>query len=221
MPLRAFEAGQQKGGNYFCSACGIHSEMAYFIDHALHCQFLSLDERQKAILKGTVAKRSIKKCPKWPFDALSKSKLEEELASRAIYDGKTKKEMKHLLSENLQGKQRVPALLINTLYASLSEYGLESYEILPCEPLHDIGNHIENFLTEFPKHFSVDECKVLEDALTLSLSGKESKRCVDYRICLIKTTGIAHQAGIMSHDALLALNTLVEMQRILYSSLLP
>lgn len=94
MPLRAFEAGQQKGGNYFCSACGIHCDMVYSIDHALNCNFVSLKERQNIILQGAVARRNaMQKKPK-PFDGLSKKELEDELTSRQIYDGKTKQDLK-------------------------------------------------------------------------------------------------------------------------------
>lgn len=217
MPLRAFECGHQKGGNFFCSACGIHCDMTYHLDHALDITFESLEKKQNVILQGAVAaRRSRAKKPK-PFKDLSIGEIKEELGSRGIYDGNTKKELEDLLTEHLQGKQRVPALLINTPEASLSTLGLANYEVLPCEPLHDIGHHIENFFTEFPKHLSPDESKVITEAIALSLKGKESKRCVDYRIALIKTASIAHQSGVVSPNALLTLDSLVEMQRILYS----
>ena len=130
----------------------------------------------------------------------------------------TKKDLKELLVESLQGKQRVPALLINNPEASLSDFGLENYEILPCEPLHDIGHHIENVFAELPSHLSADESKVIEESIKLSLAGKESKRCADYRMALIKTTAVAHQSGKVSKEVLDVLDTLVEMQRILYAN---
>jgi hypothetical protein len=139
---------------------------------------------------------------------LTKKELEEELGSRKIYDGKTKRELQDLLTIELQGKQRVPALLINNPDASLATLGLDCYEILPCEPLHDIGHHIENFFVEFPKHLTPQESKVIEDTVELSLRGKDSKRCVDYRIALIKTEGVAHQSGLMSQEALSVIDTL-------------
>lgn len=143
MPLRAFEAGQQKGGNYFCSSCGIHCDMVYCLDHALNCEFTSLEKRQKVVLQGPVARRNSCQKKAKPFYGLSKGELKQELASR---QGKTKGDLKELLVESLQGKQRVPALLINNPEALLFDFGLDNYEILPCEPLHDIGHHIEECL---------------------------------------------------------------------------
>jgi len=57
-PLRAFEAGQQKGGNYFCSACGIHCDMVAELDHAMNRNLETLQTKQTSILKGTVSKHN-------------------------------------------------------------------------------------------------------------------------------------------------------------------
>ena len=32
--------------------------------------------------------------------------------------------------------------------------GLDNYEILACEPLHDIENHIKNLFEEIPHHMT-------------------------------------------------------------------
>jgi len=216
-PLRAFEAGHQKGGNYFCSSCGIQCDMSYCLANALNCEFTSLEKRQKAILQGTVARRNSYLNKPKPLNGLSIQELEQELASRNIYEGKNKADLQELLVKALQGKQRVPALLINKPEASLFDLGLDSYEILPCEPLHDIGHHIENVFAELPHHLTPEESKVIEESISLSLAGKESKRCVDYRMALIKTAAVAHQSGKVSKEVLDVFDTLVEMQRILYA----
>jgi hypothetical protein len=54
MPLRAFEARQQKGGNYFCSSCGVHCDMTYELDHVLNCKSFTIQDRQNVILQGKV-----------------------------------------------------------------------------------------------------------------------------------------------------------------------
>lgn len=61
--------------------------------------------------------------------------LEQELGSRHIYEGKTKKDLEDLLVKEMNGIQRVPALLFNSPQASLTILGLDQYEILPAEPL--------------------------------------------------------------------------------------
>ena len=216
-PMRAFEAGQQKGGHYFCSCCGIHCGMTNEIDHALNQSFISLQERQDHILKGTISKRNSLDLKAKPLKDLKKRELEEELSSRGIYNGTKKGELQDLLTEEMCGKQRVPALLFNNPKASLGDYCLPTYEILPCEPLHDISHHIENVLQEVPAHLTEPESKLLQESTNLCLGNKESKRGCDYRTALVKITGVLHQSNIMTEKALALFDTLVEMQRILYT----
>jgi hypothetical protein len=71
MSLRAFEAGQQKGGNYFCSTCGIHCDMTYELDHALNCKLINVQDRQDAILQGAVSRRNTRLMKAKPFQGLS------------------------------------------------------------------------------------------------------------------------------------------------------
>lgn len=217
MPLRAFEAGQQKGGNFFCASCGLHCDFTFSLEHALNCQVLSLQDRIDTMMQGAVTRKNTLLKKAKPLEGLTKQELEQELASRSIYEGKNKHELQDLLVEKMAGQKRIPALVVNNPTSSLQELGLANYEILPCEPLHDLGHHIENFFAEFPKHLPSPEATLLEDTINLSLAGKDSKRCVDYRITLIKTTSVAHQSPLISEKTLLALDTLVEMQRILYS----
>lgn len=215
-PLRAFEAGQQKGGTYFCSSCGIHCTMTNQLDHALRCTLVTMQIRQDKVLRGVISRRKSLQLKPKPLNGLAKKELEEELGSRGIYEGKTKAELQALLTKEMRGMQRVPALLFNNPAAPLTDIGLEQYEILPAEPLHDVGNHIENFFTEFPKHLTEEESKTMEEAIDLCLGNKDNKRTVDYRIALVKTAGFLHKSGVMSETALAALDTLIEVQRILY-----
>ena len=49
--------------------------------------------------------------------------------------------------------QRLPALLFDNSLTNLDEVGLDQYEILNNEPLHDISNHTQNLYDELPNHF--------------------------------------------------------------------
>ena len=57
---------------------------------------------------------------------------------------------------------------------------LEHYEILGCEPLHDIKHHIENMYAELPHHLNKAEKKLMEEAIRLSLERKDINRGIDY-----------------------------------------
>ena len=71
---------------------------------------------------------------------------------------------------------RVPALLYNNPNANLESLNLGGYEVLPCEPMHDISHHIE-----LPAHIEDVSCrKKLEAAVGLTTGKKGTKRTVDY-----------------------------------------
>ncbi len=50
----------------------------------------------------------------------------------------------------LKGAQRVPSLLVLNPKQSLQELNLQQYEVLDCEPLHDLKGHGQNLLNELP-----------------------------------------------------------------------
>ena len=59
------------------------------------------------------------------------------------------------LKTEMHDIQRVPSLLFNCPDGDLNLIGLESYEILACEPLHDIENHIKILFEEIPYWCSI------------------------------------------------------------------
>jgi hypothetical protein len=216
-PAREVEAGQQKGGHYFCCTCGCHAERVNELDHVLNLPNISFQDRMDTVMKlGTVSRANSVKQKLKPLRNLSKKQLEKELGARGIYDGKTKQELQTKLEMELHGIQRVPALLVHTPDVPLEDLHLANYEILPTEPLHDIGHHIENVLTEMPHHLEEKERQVFEDCVSTCLDGKDSKRGVDYRAALLKITTYAQQNKSLSETPLSILETLSEMQRILY-----
>ena len=91
---------------------------------------------------------------------------------------------------------------------------LESYEVLPCEPLHDVNNHIENLNIELPRHLKKEEKMLMEEVISLTFERKETKRGVDYRKSLIKVTIALN--GKINNDVYQILLSFCEIQHILY-----
>lgn len=215
-PSRQYESGQQKGGIYYCPVCEANAHRVYELDYALSCKYMSLEERQQLVLKGPIGrKKSLEKNNK-PLSKLTKDEITRELAARGIYEGKTKTELEKLLVEELHGVQRVPALLYNMPNQTMESINCQHYEILPFEPLHDIGKHIENVFDELPHHLTKEEAKAMLDVIEVSLTGKETKRTFDYRCSLIQVA--QHTRGKIPCKAQKLLDTLVEIQAIAYSS---
>ena len=216
-PARQLESGQQKGGNLYCSGCGANAQQAYDLDICFSCHYLSLTERQQLVLSGPLGrKNSLSKASK-PFQKLNKDELIRELNARGIYEGNTKKELEKLLTEELHGVQRVPALLYNNPTSTLESINCGKYEVLSFEPLHDIGKHIENMLTELPYYLPAKEASAVKDVIHCCIGSKDTKRTFDYRCALIilasKALTIISSVRIQQ-----LLTTLVEIQRIAYST---
>ena len=183
----------------------------------LNCELRTLQQKQQLVLTGTVARRnSIMKKAK-PLHNLTRPDLEHELASRGVFkDGNVKVLQKELDSLTC-GQQRVPALLFNCPQASLKNLCLCNYEVLPAEPLHDVGHHIENVFVEFPKHLKPSEEKAVDNTYNIAMGNKDSKRIADYRSALVQTAAVLQKSGALSSRALAVLKSLVEIQRIIYS----
>ena len=95
-PAREVEAGQQKGGHYYCSNCGWHATRVNELDHALNCPLISFEDRVSTgiIMKpGTVSRSNTMNLKIKPINSLSRQQLEQELGARGIFTGKTKQEL--------------------------------------------------------------------------------------------------------------------------------
>ena len=114
----------------------------------------------------------------------------------------------------LQGIQRVPALLYHNPISTFKDHHIDDYEALQCEPMHDISNHIANIIEELPRHLTKEQKAIFNETLELALGGKDTKRATDYRLAIIL---IAKRfQGVLTETLQSLLNTLVEMQEILY-----
>ena len=213
----AFETGQQKGGN-FCSVCGMHAVMGDDLSHVFRWKHRSLQDKQKVILAGPIGRgNSLLGKPK-PLKALKKGELLEELGERGLLKevkSDKKVDLDSELMSQLRGVQRVPALLYSSPATPLEDVGLASYEALPCEPMHDLSNHISNLLEELPKHLTGEQKRKFEETWELTLAGNETKRTSDYRSAIILFS--RRMRGFLPETLQTLLDTLVEMEEVLCS----
>jgi len=217
-PAVAFEVGQQKGGHYFCSACGMHAILSDDLDHFFRCKHVSLSDRQILVLNGPQGRSGSKKHMPKPFEHLKKKDIQAELRARKLLFNETnnKSDYEKELKSELKGVQRVPALLFLNPTEKMANLNIASYEALPCEPMHDISNHIGNILEEIPSHLTKEQKNKFNEILQLTLGDKEVKRATDHRAALVIFSN--QLRGHVSETLQSLLDTLSEMQAILYSN---
>ena len=174
-PACQFEAGHQKGGHYFCWTCDIHYSHVKDNVYSSYRKIYSYQDRQKKIIKTSGSRRRSKGGNVKLYDKLEKDELTRELVERDVdFDKYTMKDLKEKLTKEMHGMQRVPSLLFNNPEGDINSLGLSSYEILACEPLHDIMNHIKNLFLEIPHH--IDDKSKLKDFIEASFNGKDCQR---------------------------------------------
>ncbi|KAK3698437.1 hypothetical protein QZH41_010014, partial [Actinostola sp. cb2023] len=206
-PAMELEAGQQRGGHYYCSGCAIHADMTYELDHAFRCPTLTLGERQELILKGPVSRiHSLNLNPN-PCNNLSKAELEREVRGRGLeVNNNLKGTLQSALTSEMKGNKRVPALLYFNPKSSLKNLNIKEYEVLACEPMHDLAGHIGNVLQELPCHLPEKESTLLKETIKLACEGKDKKRACDQRYTIIiaaspdETKSVTKDPAIIRHS---------------------
>ena len=78
----------------------------------------------------------------------------------------------------MHGIQRLPALLFDNPLTTLDEVGLDKYEILNNEPLHDISHHTQNLYDELPNHFPKIIKKSFKEIILALFNGKDAKKII-------------------------------------------
>lgn len=172
-PIRQFVCGQQRGGHYSC-ICGVETRN--------HTNFLctwkilpmSLDDRQNLLQQGILWKKSLSG-DLYPFRNLKKKEFEEELEARSVeITDETKPKLVEHLNDILHGICRPPALMLKSPTKSSKELYIDDYEILGCEPLHDITNIIQHLIEELPYHIENLEARQdLEKFASNTIGGKK------------------------------------------------
>ena len=217
-PARQFEAGQQRGGNFSC-ICGIRSE-----DHNnLQCSFLSkvssLEERRQVFTKGLLWRNlSTTSCP---FRGLRKDDIAMELEARGYNTlRKSKPELQQQLQEELHGIQRPPALICPNPEKTANSINCSLYEVIACEPLHDITNIVEHIIVELPCHIKeTDVQKQFEQFSESTVAEKNQLKGSDARLYAVKLAKFVqnlHKENKLNENVLKLCNSLVEIINICY-----
>jgi hypothetical protein len=74
-PSRQYEAGQQKGGNFYCAACGANAHRVHDLNYVFCCPHVSLEDRQQLVFKGPHGKANYLGNSNKPFHGLTKPNL--------------------------------------------------------------------------------------------------------------------------------------------------
>ena len=79
-PAASFEAGNQKGGHYFCPSCDVHSSFTDNISYSYQLALHSLEDIRPMVLQENIVKeRSMKKVT-CPLENLNADDLRKELS---------------------------------------------------------------------------------------------------------------------------------------------
>lgn len=205
MPATAAESGQQYGGDYPCGSCGAKASMFNDLAFVLG-KIRSLDTRLSLFYKGAYASNS--SCR--PFASLTTAEIAHDSLGN-------EQELTKRLQQELGGIQRVPALLFNSESKSMSDLGLNQYEMALSEPLHDYSNHVKNLFHEIPAHLSKDGKKVFEATLSAIFQDKQTLQVCDYRDTAVLLPQALRQDASIPQEFLDLLDTLCEIGNILYS----
>ena len=168
-PACQLEAGQQKGGDFPCWICSVNINNCTDIPYVYYQPIMGLTERINKVLNSNTSRRKAKLNNLHMFTKLKKHEIELELSQRNIpYSTEDKIEViKTKLKKHMHGMQRLPALFFNEWQ---NRDMLNSYEILPCEPLHDIKGHITNIYEEIVYHATNEkERSLLKSTIQQSL----------------------------------------------------
>ena len=174
---------------------------------------LSLADKMQKILQSECSETKIKEGKTKLYKNLQKHAILDELHQRGIsfWSQDKKGNLEDKLINEMHGMQRFPSLMqADQTIASM----LEHYEILGCEPSHDVKHHIENMYVELP-HLNKTEKRLMEETIQLSLERKEIKRGIDYRKSLIKSNVSLRRK--IDANVFKILSTLCEIQDILYA----
>ena len=150
------------------------------------------------------------------FSNLKKHEIEIELEGRNVEfsEEENTPELKQKLRNEIHGIQRLPILFFSESGTTTEEPLLNSYEILPCEPLHE--GHLNNLYEEIVYHAENKEEKILlQNTIGHAMGDKSCKRGVDYRVSLIQlVVMLRNKINEQIYDIL---DTMYEIQEILYA----
>ena len=104
---------------------------------------------------------------------------------------------------------------------SASDLNIDHYEVLCCEPLHDLSNVIQNIITELPMQVPEKLWREFEAFSNSTIGDKKQIKGSDARLYAIKLSkfiAMKHREGKISECFLNLVNSLVEITQISYAS---
>lgn len=219
-PARQFEAGQQRGGHYTC-ICGIQSKNHMNLQACFRQRMMSLEERRETVVRGEIWKE-LQKGILNPFQNMKKQDLEDELENRNIDTSNLNRNaMQQQLQETMSGIVRTPALSMQHPEDNLGKQNLQNYEVLCCEPLHDISGMVKNLIEELPSHLENKTVRTDYEKFSADTIGDRNQvKGSDARlfaIKLVKFTINKKNEGKVSDELVRLISSLVEIINIAYS----
>eukprot|EP00731_Ephydatia_muelleri_P007038 Em0003g1286a len=181
-PAQQFERGTQVGGVYKCGGCGRKSTMMADQAHSLRCKTRSLGDIQTLVVQGVLGKVPGALKPLYIPD-LPVNDIRKVTVARGI--GKNRATLQKELQEILQRVQRVPSLLLLQPDESLTNLNLQYYEVMDCEPLHDIKGHLLNLFQELPSVLPSSVKHKCVNQINMSIK-KEKITASDLRSTLVR-----------------------------------
>ena len=146
-----------------------------------------LADQMSKICLTNASKKKLKENKLKLYKNLKNHEIVEELHERNITfncNSETKV-LQNLLDIEMHGIRRLPALFFDNPQKTLKEVGLEMYEVLNNELLHDIPHHTQNLYDELPKHLPKKMIKQFKQIIYVSFNGKDAKNFSDYRESLL------------------------------------
>ena len=217
-PARSFECGTQLGGTYRCP-CGLNCDQFSYLPKALLSSHRSLSDVQSKVLAGSLWKSN----GPTPFKTIKKYQLEQELDARGInpcgtsYHTAHRSDLDAVLTEELKGILRLPAIIISQPEASLQSLGCHMYEVPHMEVMHDMCNMVNHIMLELPFY---SKSQKLTDFVQYLRNDHQKFRAIDARRYCVRLCVFAQQlldAGEISRSCLRLLQVLTEIIQIGYS----
>ena len=178
--------------------------------HAFYHSWRSLNDIQNLALAGQFGSKP--GCLK-PLDNLKVADLRKELQTRGVEtQGMLNPQLMSILTDILQGVQRVPTLLTLCPTQSLTSLNIQKYQVIDCEPLHDLKGHLYNLLPEIPHLLDSPVSQECQQLLETTLP-KQKVSGAFLRVAAIKLL----QKHNVSSLVLALLDTIVRISELLYS----
>ncbi|CAC5356745.1 unnamed protein product [Mytilus coruscus] len=132
-----------------------------------------------------------------------------------------KVELQEELTSLLHGIVRPPALMLSHPKKSSSELNIGQYEVLGCEPLHDITNLVQNVITELPNHIKDPAVqKQFQHFTATTIGNKNQLKGSDARMFAVKLTKFAttlYMNQQLDTNIMELINSLIDIVHICYS----